>query len=379
MVRQLWAPWRLEYVQAADDQAGCVFCTAQRATTTSASWSRARPRVRPPEPVSVLLGAPDGRAGTVTSESSASSRTRRRWRSTGSPERGLGALAQTFAPQGYNLGWNLGRIAGAGVVDHVHLHVVPRWAGDTNFMPVLADVKVMPEHLGETRRKLADAWPSRGPPEAYLRNGNAGHRWGRRPLPQVSPTLEEEDQQDDDQNDGEQSTTDVHVHSFPCDVPVTVEAVQRLRRRRVASSRDLDAVAVDLDSAIDDLYGQDLDAFVGERDRIAAELRERGSPRGSGPRQGAAQALALGVGGQPGLRVDAQGRRSPPRRGSPARERPGGRAVRRRSGALRRGAPKPERGPEAASRRRRRNPRRPRLAQHARARLGDAARRGGLG
>ena len=74
---------------------------------------------------------------------------------------GLGALAQTMRPQGFNLGWNLGRIAGAGIVDHVHLHVVPRWAGDTNFMPVFADVKVMPEALEDARRKLAAAWPGR--------------------------------------------------------------------------------------------------------------------------------------------------------------------------------------------------------------------------
>ena len=74
-------------------------------------------------------------------------------------EQGLKALGELYGPQGYNLGWNLGRVAGAGVVDHVHLHVVPRWEGDTNFMPVLADVKVMPEHLAETRRRLADAWP----------------------------------------------------------------------------------------------------------------------------------------------------------------------------------------------------------------------------
>ena len=66
---------------------------------------------------------------------------------------GMGALAETFAPQGYNVGWNLGRIAGAGVVDHVHLHVVPALGGDTNFMPVLADVKVLPQHLDETRRR----------------------------------------------------------------------------------------------------------------------------------------------------------------------------------------------------------------------------------
>ena len=68
----------------------------------------------------------------------------------------MAALAQLYAPQGYNVGWNLGRIAGAGIVDHVHLHVVPRWGGDTNFMPVLADVKVLP---GAPRR---DAPPARG-------------------------------------------------------------------------------------------------------------------------------------------------------------------------------------------------------------------------
>jgi ATP adenylyltransferase len=70
------------------------------------------------------------------------------------------ALGAVFSPEGYNVGWNLGRVAGAGIVDHVHLHVVPRWSGDTNFMPVLADVKVLPEYLTETRAKLAAAWPT---------------------------------------------------------------------------------------------------------------------------------------------------------------------------------------------------------------------------
>ena len=73
---------------------------------------------------------------------------------------GMGALAEVYGPQGYNVRWNLGRIAGAGITDHVHMHLVPRWAGDTNFMPVLADVKVLPEHLLETRRKLAESWPA---------------------------------------------------------------------------------------------------------------------------------------------------------------------------------------------------------------------------
>ena len=70
------------------------------------------------------------------------------------------ALRTAYKPDAFNLGWNLGRVAGAGVVDHVHLHVVPRWAGDTSFMPVLADVKVLPEHLLATRDRLRTVWPT---------------------------------------------------------------------------------------------------------------------------------------------------------------------------------------------------------------------------
>jgi ATP adenylyltransferase len=70
----------------------------------------------------------------------------------------VGVLDRVYGPGGFNLGWNLGHIAGAGIADHVHLHVVPRWSGDTNFMPVLADVKVLPEHLLETRDRLRGAW-----------------------------------------------------------------------------------------------------------------------------------------------------------------------------------------------------------------------------
>jgi ATP adenylyltransferase len=69
-------------------------------------------------------------------------------------QRSVRALRKAFNPQGFNLGVNLGQAAGAGVTDHVHLHVVPRWHGDTNFMPVLADTKVMPDHLRNTYRNL---------------------------------------------------------------------------------------------------------------------------------------------------------------------------------------------------------------------------------
>jgi ATP adenylyltransferase len=69
-------------------------------------------------------------------------------------QRCLAALQGAMNPQGYNMGINQGAAAGAGIADHVHFHVVPRWIGDTNFMPVLADVKVMPEYLQTTLRQL---------------------------------------------------------------------------------------------------------------------------------------------------------------------------------------------------------------------------------
>lgn len=71
-------------------------------------------------------------------------------------QRCLAALQAAMGPQGYNMGINQGAAAGAGIADHVHFHVVPRWIGDTNFMPVLADVKVMPEYLQTTLRQLRE-------------------------------------------------------------------------------------------------------------------------------------------------------------------------------------------------------------------------------
>src|SRR5919201_2508362 len=158
MPKTLWAPWRLEYVGSADEQEGCVFCLA------AAGDDEEGLVVKRGEHGFVLLNKFPYASGHLMIAG---------YRHVGDlgdleddevleiprlASQGLGALAQTYSPQGYNLGWNLGRIAGAGIVDHVHLHVVPRWAGDTNFMPVLADVKVIPEHLAETRRRLAETW-----------------------------------------------------------------------------------------------------------------------------------------------------------------------------------------------------------------------------
>jgi ATP adenylyltransferase len=71
--------------------------------------------------------------------------------------RAIEALRSVYRPDAFNVGWNLGQIAGGSISGHLHQHVVPRWAGDTNFMPVLADVKVLPEHLLETRNRLREA------------------------------------------------------------------------------------------------------------------------------------------------------------------------------------------------------------------------------
>jgi ATP adenylyltransferase len=159
VTKQLWAPWRLEYIAQADEQEGCVFCRAA-ASDDEAGLVVHRGRDafamlnKYPYSSGHLMVAPYRHEGDFAALEDAAVLELHRLAGAG-----MAALAETYGPQGYNLGWNLGRIAGAGVVDHVHLHVVPRWAGDTNFMPVLADVKVLPEHLEATRRKLAAAWP----------------------------------------------------------------------------------------------------------------------------------------------------------------------------------------------------------------------------
>jgi ATP adenylyltransferase len=158
-VKHLWAPWRLEYIKSADEEDRCVFCAAV------AGDDEERLVVRRGEHAIALLNkypyssghfmvAPTRHIGEYGELTAKEVLELHRLAAAG-----MGALGDLYAPQGYNVGWNLGRSAGAGVVDHVHLHVVPRWGGDTNFMPVLADVKVLPEHLEETRRRLREVWP----------------------------------------------------------------------------------------------------------------------------------------------------------------------------------------------------------------------------
>jgi ATP adenylyltransferase len=159
-MRRLWAPWRLEYVQSADEETGCLFCRAADADDAEALVVHRGDGAivllnKYPYASGHLMVAPLRHTGDLASLTDDEALAIHRLAGTA-----LAVLGETMYPHGYNLGWNLGRVAGAGVVDHVHLHVVPRWAGDTNFMPVLADVKVMAEALESTRTKLAAAWPA---------------------------------------------------------------------------------------------------------------------------------------------------------------------------------------------------------------------------
>jgi ATP adenylyltransferase len=159
-VKQLWAPWRLEYIKSADEESRCVFCAAVEGDDEERLVVHRGKRAiallnKFPYASGHFMVAPTRHVGDFDALDDQEVVEIHRLASSG-----MGALSQLYTPQAYNLGWNLGRVAGAGIVDHVHLHVVPRWAGDTNFMPVLADVKVLPEHLVETRRKLAETWPT---------------------------------------------------------------------------------------------------------------------------------------------------------------------------------------------------------------------------
>ena len=160
MTKPLWAPWRLEYVSNADSQDGCVFCRAQTTDIADSLIVHSGESAfvllnRFPYSSGHLMVAPHRHLGSLkelTAEEAGEIHTL--------TVRSIELLTNEYAPDGFNLGWNLGRVAGAGIVDHVHEHIVPRWSGDTNFMPVLADVRVIPEHLEATRTRLFEAWPN---------------------------------------------------------------------------------------------------------------------------------------------------------------------------------------------------------------------------
>src|SRR5436190_1117144 len=150
----LWSPWRLAYITGERSASGCVFCSAL--TDDEAAplvlfrgptcfvilnlfpYNNGHLMVVPNRHIATLAGATEDELAELIELT----------------RRSEIALTQAYAPHGLNMGINLGKPAGAGILDHVHMHVVPRWNGDTNFMTVVGKTRVLPEELPETAEKL---------------------------------------------------------------------------------------------------------------------------------------------------------------------------------------------------------------------------------
>jgi ATP adenylyltransferase len=154
-MKSLWAPWRMEYI-GGEPRPGCLFCRAIEDPDDPDSdlvvWrpqgAIAMLNKYPYNPGHLLIAPAAHRPSLEDLDDDATTATMLAVR------RALKVLRETLNPDGFNVGVNIGRAAGAGIPDHVHYHAVPRWNGDTNFMPAIADVKVVNESLQQTAEKL---------------------------------------------------------------------------------------------------------------------------------------------------------------------------------------------------------------------------------
>jgi ATP adenylyltransferase len=155
----LWSPWRYQYVQREKTGDGCVFCGAAASGRDEENlvvyrarknyiilnlypYSSGHLMVVPYEHLDTLQGASEE---TLEEMMLLVQRSQRH-------------LLEVYRPPGFNLGMNLGESAGAGIAEHIHMHVLPRWPGDTSFITTVAETRVLPEDLGVTWRKLRDAF-----------------------------------------------------------------------------------------------------------------------------------------------------------------------------------------------------------------------------
>ncbi len=153
-MKQLWAPWRLEYI-VSEKEEGCIFCRFPSEDDDERRLILCRGRLAfvimnaYPYSNGHLLVAPYRHVPSISELSDDENLELMQL-----TKKSIKVLSEVCSPDGFNVGMNIGTAAGAGIADHVHLHIVPRWNGDTNFMPVLADVKVIPEALQVTYAKL---------------------------------------------------------------------------------------------------------------------------------------------------------------------------------------------------------------------------------
>ena len=158
-MQRLWAPWRMDYILHVDETEGCIFCEKPEEDHDEANLILARGKH-----AFVILNAfpynnghvlvvpyrHTAQMGDLTDEEKLELMTL--------TARSIDALTCQLHPDGFNVGMNLGRAAGAGIDDHIHLHVIPRWSGDTNFMAVVGDTKVVAEGLQACFNRLRGAF-----------------------------------------------------------------------------------------------------------------------------------------------------------------------------------------------------------------------------
>ncbi|HNR96760.1 MAG TPA: HIT domain-containing protein [Anaerolineae bacterium] len=162
-MKRLWAPWRMKYILGDRPGSGCVFCDALAAGDDAAHYI-----VRRGQHAFVILNTfpytnghtlivPNQHEGDLVLLDAATVN-----EMMALTQEVIAALRCSMNPSGFNVGMNLGESAGAGIRDHVHIHVVPRWNNDTNFMPVLGEVRVLPESLCDTYARLSGTLRGQG-------------------------------------------------------------------------------------------------------------------------------------------------------------------------------------------------------------------------
>jgi ATP adenylyltransferase len=156
MMKVLWAPWRMEYINSDNKEEGCIFCPGndrsqdeRRLILYVGEFSIVLMN-KFPYINGHLLIAPLRHVNNLDALSADE-----KLDLINMVERSVSVLKETINPEGFNIGLNLGKIAGAGVEDHIHFHVVPRWSGDTNYMTIFGEVRVIPEHIQKTYNILS--------------------------------------------------------------------------------------------------------------------------------------------------------------------------------------------------------------------------------
>ena len=163
---RLWAPWRAKYIESFSNEEkseNCLFCEKAKEDENEKNLVLLKGKTcyiimnRFPYNSGHLMIVPYKHTANITDLSDEENLDLMNML-----KKSINALNKALKPHGFNIGINLGRVSGAGIAEHIHLHIVPRWNGDTNFMPVLSETKVISELLEDTYKKIKEALESQG-------------------------------------------------------------------------------------------------------------------------------------------------------------------------------------------------------------------------